>query len=152
MKLRSAPFSYRDDPAVPAFDDAGVLAVMDAECGLCARGVRWIAHHDGRAEFGIMPLQSTLGAELIRHYGMDPEDPLSWLYLEEGRGYTSLDAVIRVGWRLGGIWRGLVMLRVLPRPVQDRLYGLVARNRYRLTRRASFCEMPDAEIRRRLIR
>jgi len=88
---------------------------------------------------------------LMRHYGLDPDDPLSWLFVENGLAFTSLDAVIRVGQRLGGVWRMLVLLRILPRKLQDALYGLVARNRVRISGTADLCNLPDPEIKRRLI-
>ena len=61
---------------------------MDAHCALCARGAAWIARNDRLAEFKIVPLQSELGNALMIHYAMDPEDPTSWLYLEDGRAYA----------------------------------------------------------------
>ncbi len=125
---------------------------MDAECALCARGAMWIARADRAAEFRIIPVQSQLGAALLRHHGFDPADPLSWLYLQDGRAYGSLDAVIRAGWRLGGVNRALCLLRVLPRRVQDALYGYVARRRLRLLGRADMCALPDPALQRRLLR
>ncbi len=151
MKLNTTTYSYRDDPDIPAFSDNGPVTVMDAHCAICARGARWIAHNDGKGEFRIVPLQSDLGNALMHHYGMDPGDPLSWLYLEEGKGYSSLDAAIRVGRRLGGVWTGLTVLRIFPRPVQDWLYSLLARNRIRLGGTADLCNMPDAEVQKRLL-
>ncbi len=151
MKLIQSAFSYRADATVPDFDDAGPRTVMDAQCGLCAKGARWIARNDHRNEFRIIPLQSELGHALMRHYGMDPEDPLSWLYINEGLAYSSMDAVIRTGGRLGGVWSGLSILRMIPRTFQDWLYGLVARNRYKFFGRTELCELPDAEIQKRLL-
>ncbi len=152
MQLSSEPFSFRDDPMVPPFDAPDHFTVMDAACGLCARGAAWIARNDTDKEFRIVPVQSELGAALLRHYGMDPEDPMSWLYIGNGIAYTSLDAVVRVGRKLGGIWRLLVVFNILPRAAQDYLYGVVARNRYRLLGRKSFCDMPDPRIQRRILR
>ena len=71
----------------------------------------------------------------MRHYGLDPEDPTSWLYLENGRAFSLLDGGIRVGVRLGGVWRVVAVLRLLPRPLRDALYRFVARNRYRFSGR-----------------
>ena len=151
IETTTRPFSYRDDPTVPAFDDAGVFTIMDAHCALCARGAGWIAHNDTKAEFRIIPVQSELGNALLYHYGMDPDDPLSWLYLEDGQAYASMDAVMRVGARLGGVWQGLAIMRILPRRVRDFLYRLVARNRYRLFGRADLCSVPDQEVQKRLL-
>lgn len=87
----------------------------------------------------------------MRHYGMDPADPTSWLFLNEGQAQTSLDALIGVGLRLGGIWKGLILLRILPKGLRDILYRAVARNRYRLFGTADLCALPDPEVQKRLL-
>jgi predicted DCC family thiol-disulfide oxidoreductase YuxK len=124
---------------------------MDARCSLCARGATWIAHADRAGAFTIIPLQSDLGGALMRHYGMDPSDPTSWLFLEEGRAFSSLDALIRVGLRLGRIWKALILLRIIPKPLRDILYRAVARNRYRLFGTGDLCALPDPEVQKRLL-
>lgn len=152
MQLSSEPFSFLDDPAVPRFDAPDHFTVMDANCGLCAKGAAWIARNDAAEKFRIVPVQSALGAALLRHYGMDPESPLSWLYIEKGHAHTSLDAIVRVGKELGGIWKTFAILNVLPRSVQDCLYGVIARNRYKFLGRKNFCDMPDPKIQSRILR
>lgn len=151
MITKQQRFSYRDDVNIPAFPDEGPISVMDATCGLCAKAASWIAHNDRAGDFKIVPLQSSLGEALSLHYGLDPTNPSTWLYLEAGTAYTSLDALTRVGSRLGGIWRVLTALRILPRPLQDALYSLIARNRYRLWGRADLCSLPDPEVQKRLL-
>jgi predicted DCC family thiol-disulfide oxidoreductase YuxK len=143
--------SYRTDPAVPDFDDQGPVCVMDAHCALCARGARWIAGNDHREEFRIIPLQSALGIALMNHYALDPTDPTSWLYLEDGQAFASLDAFMRVGRRLGGIWKAVIVLRILPPVLRDALYSLVARNRYRWFGRTDMCSLSDPELKKRII-
>lgn len=152
MQLARKAYSYQNDGLVPAFSAGAIFTVMDAQCALCARGASWIARHDKAQEIMIVPLQSTVGSALMRHYGLDPLDPTSWLYVEHGLAFSSLDALIRVGHRLGGIWKGLGVLRVLPESVQDFLYRSVARNRYRIFGRADLCAMPDLEVQKRLLR
>jgi predicted DCC family thiol-disulfide oxidoreductase YuxK len=88
----------------------------------------------------------------MEHYGMDPADPTSWLYLDNGQAYASIDAFIRVGQRLGGTWRGLAVLRVMPKALQNFLYRMVAQNRYRLFGTKDMCALPDVEVQKRLLR
>lgn len=148
---REAPFSHRGDRQVPDFPDEGPVVFMDGHCGLCSRGARVIARLDTRGEFRICTTESSLGQAVLTHYGLDPRDPDSWLYLEDGRAYTSLDAVVRVGRRVGGVGRALGVFSLLPRSVQDWLYGRIARNRYRFMGRADLCALPDPAVRKRLL-
>jgi len=144
-------YSYRSDPAVPDFDDRSPVTVMDGECMLCSVGARLIARFDRKGEFRICRSQSPLGRALLQHFRMDPDDPESWLLIEDGVAYSSLDAMIRAGRQLGGVGLLLQPLRVLPRGLQDWLYRRLARNRYRLFGRANICAIPDPALRARLM-
>ncbi|MEO0361239.1 MAG: DUF393 domain-containing protein [Pseudomonadota bacterium] len=146
-----AAYSYRDDPDVPAFDDAGPVTFMDGDCALCTFGARLVARFDREEAFRICPVQSPTGRAVMRHYGLDPDDPDTWLYLEDGVARTSLDAMIRAGRRVGGIGWLLQPLRLLPRAAQDWLYLRIARNRYAMFGRTEMCAVPDPRLRARLI-
>ncbi len=146
------PYSYRDDPAIPDFDDGGPVVVMDGNCMLCSQGARIISRLDRKSAFRICPIQTPLGGALLAHYGLEPGDPESWLFLDEGRAHASLQAITGVGQRLGGIGRLLAPLTILPRPVQDWLYRRIAHNRYRLFGRSDMCAMPDPALQARLMR
>jgi predicted DCC family thiol-disulfide oxidoreductase YuxK len=145
------PYSHRTDSRVPRFPDEGHVLFMDGDCVLCSRAARAIAARDRRAEFRFCTISSPLGSAILRHYGLDPSNPASWLYLCEGRPHESLDAVIRVGTRLGGAGRLLVVFRLLPARAQHRLYELIARNRYRISGRQAQCLLPDPCLRGRLL-
>jgi predicted DCC family thiol-disulfide oxidoreductase YuxK len=151
IEAAAAPFSHRSDPSVPSFPDEGRVVFMDGRCRLCSGGARMIAGRDRRREFRIGWTESGVGRAVLRHYGLDPENPESWLFLDRGRAYVSLDAIIRVGWTLGGAGRALALLRILPRPLQDWVYARIARNRYRIFGRAESCAVPDGDLRSRFI-
>ena len=149
MKISGDPYAYRKDKAVPEFDDTGPVVVMDGECVLCSTGARLISGHDKAGEFRICRAQTELGRALLHHYGMKADDPESWLYIVDGSAYTSLDAMIRVGARVGGAGLLLQPLRLVPRPLQDWFYRRLAR--YRLFGRADICALPDPGVRKRLM-
>ena len=144
------PYSYRDDPAVPRFDDGGPVAIMDGDCALCASGARVIARLDRERVFRIGRTQSATEAVLVRHYGLEPEDPETWLLVEEGRAWSGMEAIIRIGARLGGPGRLIEIMRLCPRSVREWVYRRIAHNRYRFGR-ADICALPDPELRARLI-
>jgi predicted DCC family thiol-disulfide oxidoreductase YuxK len=145
------PYSYRAEPKVPSFDDSHPITIMDGECMLCSVGARLIARFDKKAEFRICRAQSELGQALLGHYGLSLRDPESWLYIVNGQAFTSLDAMIRVGRRMGGLGWLLQALRLIPSSMQDYLYRKLARNRYRLFGRVDMCSIPDPALRARLM-
>ncbi|MEO1614178.1 MAG: DCC1-like thiol-disulfide oxidoreductase family protein, partial [Pseudomonadota bacterium] len=94
---------------------------------------------------------SPLGRALFVHYGLDPDDPESWLYLEDGRVRTGFEGMARVGARCGGPLAAIRFLMILPPFVRRWLYARVARNRIAVFGRADICAVPDPAFRARLI-
>lgn len=153
MTVREAkePFSFRSDPRVPPFDDTAPLAVMDGECAVCSWGARMIHRLDRSGRVRICPVQTPLGAALLEHYGLAPDDPSTWLFIDGGIAHADFDAIIHAGRSFGGWGRLTAVFLLLPRPLRDRLYGWLARNRYALFGRGDMCALPDPAFRKRLI-
>ena len=147
-----APFSFRQDPLVPQFPDDAPLAVMDAECAVCSWGARMIHRLDRSGAVRICPIQTPLGAALLRHYGLQPTDPSSWLFIDEGVAHQDFEAVVHAARRFGGWGRLATVLLILPRPLRDWLYQRLARNRYAIFGRADMCAIPDPAFQRRMLR
>jgi predicted DCC family thiol-disulfide oxidoreductase YuxK len=145
------PYSYRSDPAVPAFPDDKALVVFDGVCVLCSSFARFILKRDKSFAFRLATAQSPLGQAIYRHYGLDAQEFESNLVLVEGRAYVKLDTVVVVAELLGGPWRALAVLRLLPRILGDLVYDRVARNRYALFGRTEHCMLPPPEWRDRFI-
>jgi salicylate hydroxylase len=61
------------------------------------------------------------------------------------------DAVLAIAAGLPFPWRLLAVGRVVPRPVRDALYRLVARNRYRWFGRRITCPVPSPRVRDRFL-
>ncbi|MDU8913934.1 DUF393 domain-containing protein [Aestuariicoccus sp. MJ-SS9] len=150
LKMTHA-FSYRDDPNVPEFDDSVPIAVMDAECAVCSWGARMIHRLDRSGVVLICPVQTRLGSALLRHYGLDPKNPKSWLFIDSGIGHQDIEAVLHAGRRFGGWARLVLILRILPKPARNWLYRRLARNRYALFGRSDLCAVPDPSFQKRLM-
>ena len=59
---------------------------------------------------------------------------------------ATLVAAIEIVSRFGGAWSLIRWLRVIPRSWRDRLYDLIAGNRYRWFGRHDYCAMPDPKL------
>ena len=64
---------------------------------------------------------------------------------------TRSDGALRIASYLGGAWRLLAVLRIIPRPLRDVLYDAFARVRYRLFGRLDVCAVPPPEFRGRFV-
>jgi predicted DCC family thiol-disulfide oxidoreductase YuxK len=146
-----AAYSYRDDPLVPAFADDRPIIIFDGHCVLCSRFARFVLRHDQRAVFRLMAAQSPLGQALYRHYRLDPVNFETNVLLDGGRAWFKSAGSIRMFVKLGMPWALVGVLRAVPRPLLDRLYEVVARNRLRWFGASAVCFVPDAALRDRFL-
>ncbi|WP_105381743.1 thiol-disulfide oxidoreductase DCC family protein [Neorhizobium alkalisoli] len=144
-------YSYRHDPAVPGFDDTVPVIIFDGDCVFCSRWVKFLLQHDRRGRYRFLTAQSPLGTALYRHYGLETRNYETNLLLDGGRPYFKSEATLQVLGSLGMPWSLMRLLFVLPLPVRDRAYDLIARNRYRIAGRRSSCFVPTAAQKHRFI-
>lgn len=149
--MPAADWSWRSDPNLATFADDGPLIVFDGECVLCSANAQFVLRHDRRGRFRLTTAQGPLGQALYRHLGLSTSDYETILLIEDGRVRRDSDGVLGIADGLGWPWRAAVVLRILPRPLRDWLYRLVARNRYRLFGRRLACWVPPAEVRDRIL-
>jgi len=128
-----------------------IICVMDGDCALCSFGARMIARYDHADQIRIATVQSDLGADLLTKTGLDPDDPETWLVTDGNQVLIKADAVIYLARILGGPARAILPLAWLPRAWRNKLYGVVARNRYRMFGRAKMCDLPDPNLQRKLL-
>ena len=136
-------FSYRSDPAVPAFPDDRPILIFDGHCVLCSRFVQFILRTDRKRRFRLLAAQTPIGAALYRHLELNPTDYETNILLEDGRAWLKSEGSLRIFERLGFPWSLMSVGRLLPRPVRDRLYEIVARNRLRWFGVRQSCYLPD---------
>src|SRR6185437_11632186 len=82
-------------------EDAPVI-VFDGVCVLCSRWVDFILRHDVDGRFKLAAMQGVHGRTLLACHGLSPDNPASLLLVQDNRGYTDTDAIIRV---LRSLWR-----------------------------------------------
>ena len=137
------PYGYRGDPAVPKFADDRPVIIFDGHCVLCSRSAQFVLRHDGRGVYRLLAAQTPLGRALYVHYGLDPHDYESMILIADGVAWLKSEAVIRIAEGLGLPWSLAAVARVLPRAWRDPLYGVLARNRFRVFGRRDTCYLPD---------
>jgi len=142
--VKRAPFSYRDDPAVPDFPDDRPIIVFDGKCVLCSGFAQFVMRRDRAATFRLLAAQSPLGDALYRHFELDPVNYETYILLQDGIAYLRSEAAIRILEGLTLPWRLASICRVCPLPIRDRLYDFIARHRLSWFGARSICYVPDA--------
>jgi predicted DCC family thiol-disulfide oxidoreductase YuxK len=103
------------------------VIVFDGVCVLCSRWIGFVLKRDRVGHFKFAAMQTPTGRDLLTRHDIDPDDPLSFLLLENGKGYTDTDAIVS-------------------RFIRDPLYRWVARHRYRLFGQRPSCLLPSADV------
>ncbi|GAB1594475.1 thiol-disulfide oxidoreductase DCC family protein [Lysobacter claricitrinus] len=131
----------------------GAVIVFDGVCVLCNGWVRFLLRHDRDARFRFAAMQSDAGRALLQRHGLDPDDPASFLLMDDAGASTDTDAIARVLAALGLPWSVLAtMLTSMPRALRDRAYRFVGRHRYRIFGRHAACALPPPDQAARFIR
>lgn len=124
------------------------LVLYDGECGLCQRSVAWLVRHDRRARLHYAPLQGDTARPFVGEAAHFDTIVLLERAGDGGvRRYERSRAALRLAFLVGGVWRALSWLRLLPAWLTDLPYRLVARHRLRLFGRADACAVPPAAAR-----
>lgn len=130
-------------------DDQSII-FFDGVCGLCNRFVDSLLKRDTQAVFLFAPLQGMTAQRLLSK--SDTETLGSIVFWEQGRTFRRSTAVVRVFQKLGGKWACLGWgVWIVPKPLRDLAYKLVATNRYRLFGKKETCRLPTQEERDRFL-
>jgi predicted DCC family thiol-disulfide oxidoreductase YuxK len=125
------------------------IVFYDGVCGLCNRLVQFLLNHDRKDRLRFAALQSEFAARVLGRHGIDPTD-LDTVHVvvnfdePNERVLNRSTAVLRAARELGGIWSVAALLGMLvPRPLRNFFYGLVATNRYRMFGKYETCMLPS---------
>src|SRR5262249_20058525 len=138
------------------------ILLYDGVCGLCNRTVQFALKRDQEGVFRFASLQSPLAGRILALHERDAAD-LDTMYVvlncdpanPAGHGEELLErsnAVLYMLRQLGGFW-GVVgsLLRLIPRPIRDWGYGVVAKTRYGVFGKYDTCPVPSKETRERFL-
>lgn len=127
------------------------IILFDGVCNLCNGSVNFIIARDPREVYSFSPVQSAFADGLLKKHGLQGIGDESFVLVKNGKCYLRSDAALQISREMQGLWPLLYGLRIVPRPLRDLFYNLVARNRYRLFGRRQSCMVPTPALQRRFI-
>ncbi len=126
------------------------LILFDGVCNFCDRSVQFVMKRDPEAKFTFASLQSGAGERVKEYYKIDPSLD-SMILVEDGTYYTKSTAALKICKNLKGLWKVFSVLLVIPKPIRDFFYNIVARNRYKWFGKRETCKLPSPEERSRFL-
>ncbi|MBK9145469.1 MAG: DUF393 domain-containing protein [Candidatus Melainabacteria bacterium] len=127
------------------------LIFYDGVCGLCNNFNKFVLKNDRTGSFAFASLQSDFATRVLKERGFNSAD-LNTVYVLPAFDETAepvlskSDAVIFVAKNLRRPFPLIATIfGIFPRLIRDRVYDLVAKNRYRFFGRYDTCLMPGSE-------
>lgn len=126
------------------------IILFDGKCNFCDHSVQFIIKRDKKALYNFASIQSDAGQKIIRKYRV-PADIDSIILVEANTCYYQSSAALRICRNLDSGWKLLYCLVLIPKPIRDFFYGIVAKNRYKWFGKKDSCMLPSPEIRKRFL-
>jgi predicted DCC family thiol-disulfide oxidoreductase YuxK len=108
------------------------IVLFDGICNLCNASVRFISRHDKYGKIQFASLQSEMAKQLLSKMAIDTNKIDSIIFISKEKIFFKSNAAIEIAKLLHGFPHYLKYFQIIPRPVRDIVYDLIAKNRYRL--------------------
>ena len=127
------------------------IIFFDGVCNLCNWSVRFVLNRDKKRIFYFSTLQSNYARQHLMHINGQYIKYDTVIYQEDGVLFFKSDAVLKILKGLGGIWSWFLLLKIIPRPLRDKLYDFIANHRFKWFGRKEHCVVPDTEVQSRFL-
>lgn len=126
------------------------IILFDGVCNFCDSSVQFILKRDPKGYYKFAPLQGESGKKLLKEFGLS-ENLDSIVYIEDNRYYKKSAAALQICRNLNGASRLFVLFKIVPTPIRDFFYDIIAHNRYKWFGKKDTCSIPSPEIRSRFL-
>lgn len=126
------------------------IVLFDGECQFCNQSVQFIMKRDPNALFSFASLQSEIGQNLLKQYKV-PYHMDTIVLIDSNQAYVQSTAALRICKNLQGMWKLFYVALIIPKPLRNYVYNLIANNRYKWIARTKSCKLPSKEERKRFL-
>jgi len=120
-----------------------MIILFDGVCNMCVGSVNFIIKRDSKDVFRFASLQGDVGKKMIKKYSLSMA---SIVLVKDGKVKTQSSAVLSILFHLNTFWKVLIVFYIIPYPIRDILYNIVAKTRYFLFGKRDKCMVPDENI------
>lgn len=111
-------------------DESIPVVLVDNECAVCTRSVKFIRRHLGNEQMVFRSLWSDEGKAYLEHYNLPTDYDQSLVYIYKNKAHLKSGAVLRITRKLEGLFPALYVFLIVPAPLRDWVYMLVSRHRH----------------------
>ncbi|WP_066398252.1 thiol-disulfide oxidoreductase DCC family protein [Neobacillus mesonae] len=126
------------------------IILFDGVCNFCNSSVQFIIKRDPKGHFKFASLQGEIGQQLLNQHGLNSKMD-SFVLIEDDNIFFESTAALRVCRKLKGGWKLLAGLFIVPSPLRNSIYKIIAKNRYKWFGKKDSCMLPRPEWRNRFL-
>ena len=127
------------------------IILFDGVCNLCASFIQFIIKRDPEGKFRFASMQSETGKALLIKCGLSTTEFNSFVYISHDGHFLKSTAGLKLLKELGGIYQFLYWFIIIPKPLRDFIYTIVAKNRYQLFGKKDSCAIPSSDFEGRFL-
>ncbi|MBM3440008.1 MAG: thiol-disulfide oxidoreductase DCC family protein [Bacteroidetes bacterium] len=127
------------------------LILFDGVCNFCNYWVRFALKRDQKQKLSFGTLQGNTTQSVLPLHGINEKEIASVVFIENGKLWQNSSAVLRICRHLSGAWKLFYALMIIPAPIRDFIYKMIAKNRYRWFGKRESCMVPDASMKDRFV-
>lgn len=133
---------------IPHITSSDKVILFDEECMLCNGWCKFIIKYDKEYLFKLTSMQSKKGQEILHFLNKNSEHFDTMLLINNNEVYEKSTAVLEIVKNLPFPIKSLSTFRFIPTFFRDRLYNLIALNRYKLFGKKNECVLVEKESER----
>ncbi|KIL35683.1 hypothetical protein SD71_12370 [Cohnella kolymensis] len=126
------------------------VILFDGVCNLCNNSVQFIIKRDPNGYYRFASLQSDIGQAYLSKYNLGGYAD-SFVLIEQDRAYLKSDAALQISKNLAGVWKVFYLFKIVPRPLRNLVYSVIAKNRYKWFGKKEACMIPTPDIKSRFL-
>lgn len=127
------------------------VVLFDGVCNLCNASVNFIIKHDSQNYFLFASLQSDAAKEILLQFNLKKLDLKSILLIENNQIFDQSTAALRIAKKLNFAYNLLYVFIIVPKPLRNFIYGIIAKNRYKWFGKKESCMIPTKELKDKFI-
>ncbi|MED4072145.1 thiol-disulfide oxidoreductase DCC family protein [Priestia endophytica] len=128
------------------------IIMFDDVCNVCNHWVQFVLKRDPDGVFKFLSLRSNLAASILSRSNLDTKNLDSIILVDKGTTYIESTSVLKILHKLKGPIKVLLVLWIIPKPIRDWGYRMLARNRYKWFGENKVCMVLTSDIKDRFIK
>jgi len=127
------------------------IILFDGVCNFCNSIVNFIIKQDKENIFHFAALQSDADQRLLKEYNIPATGLNSFILIDGSKAYKSSTAGLRLYDKLPWYWKWTQVFWIVPQFIRDRIYNVIAKNRYKWFGKRDSCMIPTEDVKNRFI-